>query len=418
MLSASQISTFRDCPRKWAFDKLDGVPRKESFSANEGTAIHAEVEDYYVNGNAPSRPEALALMTHLPQPSPSLVAEQEFSFVWPGENALVRGYMDLFCHAPLKVWDHKTTSSKRYFKTVEDLMVDPQATIYGLAARLLENAMREDVELQWTYVIREQPKTRAPHTHVVAFTQTTDMLYDAMNVLNPSVSELVQIASASAKAKDVPANSGDPCFRYGGCPYKDLCADYAGHKKEAIQMPDNDLLALLRAASNAVEVPSEPVPPAPIPAATPSAGPAPAMPLMDTSAVSEAVTVQVVPPDAQPNVSESDPPPPPTEAPKRGRPKAKTDGAPAPAPPLPSPSAPDRGQNPITSPKFEGNMSPRLSGPVPTLVPTPAADPASAQTGNLDSLLRQVLNKAIDEKAFDVAFNTLNSIRVLSKTPG
>ena len=396
MLSASQISTFRDCPRKWAFDKLDGVPRKESFSANEGTAIHAEVEDYYVNSNAPSRPEALSLMTHLPQPSPDLVAEQEFSFVWPGQNALVRGYMDLFRPAPLKVWDHKTTSSKRYFKTVEDLMVDPQATIYGLAARILVSDMQGDVDLQWTYVIREQPKTRAPHTHVVAFTQTPEMLYDAMGVLNPSVSDLVQIASASAKAKDVPANSGDPCFRYGGCPYKDLCADYAGHKKEAIQMPDNDLLALLRAASNAVEVPSEPAPTpaAPIPA---SAGPAPAMPLMDTSSVSDSVTVQIVPPDAQPNVSENDPPPPPLEAPKRGRPKSKVEAAPAPAFVLaPAPA------------------------PAPTPPPAPAADPAPAQTSNLDTLLRQVLNKAIDEKAFDVAFNTLNSIRVLSatKTPG
>jgi hypothetical protein len=393
LLSASQITTFRDCPRKWAFDKLDGVPRKESFSANEGTAIHAEVEDYYVNGKPPSRPEALALMTHLPQPSAGLVSEQEFSFVWPGENALVRGYMDLFRLEPLKVWDHKTTSSKRYFKTVEDLMVDPQATLYGMAARLLAGSgLSQDVELQWTYVIREQPKTRPPHTHIVAFTQTADMLYDAVNNLNPTVSELVQISEASAKAKDVRPISGDPCFRYGGCPYRDLCSDYAGHKKEAIQMPDNDLLALLRAASNTVvdtptNIPTE----APAPVTNTSAPP---MPALNTAGVSDDVVTQVVPPDAQPNVSENDPPPPPVEAPKRGRPKAKVDAAPAPAP-APAPAF-------VLEP-----------APAPAPVPAPVPAPSTA----LDTLLRQVLNKALDEGAFDVAFNTINSLRILSSAP-
>jgi hypothetical protein len=356
-VSASQFSTFKSCKRAWAFDKIDRVPRVESPSANEGTAIHAEIENFYLTGEAPKRPESLALTLHLPplNKASEIRAEQAFSFVWPGQPALVRGFMDLWQPNPMAIWDHKTTSSKRYFKTSDDLIKDSQAICYGFAARVLTDnlASNDDVRLQWTYVVREQPKTRPPLTEAVVLNQSLTMLEDGVAELTPVVSDIVQITKTTKKAADVEPNPGEACFRYGGCPYRDLCSDYAGHKQKGLQMPGTDLLALLRAASNepVVEAALPPLDtpkaePAPTPAPPPSS--VPTMPPLDTSGIVGKGS-PIIPPDAQPNVSENDPPvPPQVETARRGRPKtakAVTDGhagfpvTSVPTPPIP-PTAP------------------------------------------------------------------------------
>ncbi len=346
LVSASQFSTFQTCKRAWAFDKIDGIKKPETSATNEGQSIHAEVENYYLTGEPPTRPESLALLLHLPNKADTkAVPETAFTFTWPGQEAVVRGFMDLFQYEPMRVWDHKTTSSKRYFKTEADLITDPQALCYGLAARVLAKNFNasDNVDLQWTYVIRERPKTRPPHTQAVTLSQTLTMLEDGIALLNPIVSDIVQITKSKVPAAQVDPSPGDACFKYGGCPYKDRCPDYAGHKPKGLEMPDNDLLALLRAASN------EPVADVALPALDSQRPPEPApvketveslsMPPIDTSKVETVADVQaVVPADAQPNVSQTEPPvPPAVEASKRGRPKAKTADVPVPPTVLPTP---------------------------------------------------------------------------------
>ena len=54
---------------------------------------------------------------------------------------------------PLTIYDHKTTSSLAYAKTVDDLLNDPQATLYARA--LMDSRGLDSVRLRWTYATRK-----------------------------------------------------------------------------------------------------------------------------------------------------------------------------------------------------------------------------------------------------------------------
>ena len=43
-ISPSQVKAFTACPRKWAFDKIDGVTRPGSPSTDLGTRVHDTLE--------------------------------------------------------------------------------------------------------------------------------------------------------------------------------------------------------------------------------------------------------------------------------------------------------------------------------------------------------------------------------------
>jgi len=45
-LSASQIQTFTECQRKWAWRVLDGVEEPPNKAAELGGQVHAELEKY------------------------------------------------------------------------------------------------------------------------------------------------------------------------------------------------------------------------------------------------------------------------------------------------------------------------------------------------------------------------------------
>lgn len=333
-LSASQLVTFTTCRRAWAFDKLEGVERPETEATNEGKAIHQEVEDYFRHGTAPTRKPAQALLQHLPGRHPALKPEFTFELVWPGEPAYLRGAIDLLDPRVDFIYDHKTTTNiDRYAKTEDDLRLDAQTVMYGLAYRALIRRV-DDVNLQWTYVQREDPKTRPPKTRPVVLTQTKALLEEGLHHWAPVVTELVQIHRAKPNIDDVPASPGEACFKYGGCHYRYQCSSYAGRKppveKETPVSVDFSLLASL-GASLATTMPVKPAAtPEPEPESRPLPGAAtvhtpPPMPLLDSVMVALDIAPAVVPPDAQPNVSPSDPPPPTPEPVKRGRGRPKKD---------------------------------------------------------------------------------------------
>lgn len=332
-ISASQLSTYADCPRKWAFDKLDGVPRGDTAATNEGKLIHAQVEAYYKTGEVPARPEARAALTHMPpRERPGLIPEMLFEFVWPGLDCLAHGFVDLAAMVDREVHDLKTVSNlKRSQKTPEELRLDAQAVLYSTAVRVLTRSM-DPVTLQWTYVVREQPKTRAPKTEPVRLVHTAADAEEGLAKWTPIAAEILKWRKQGGRALDVLPNT-DACVKYGPCQYRDLCPDYAGHAKkpepEVAMSPE--LLARLAAASGApMPVRAEPEaesPRAPTDEITqdPNRPTPPKMALLDTLRVDLGVKPAVVPPDAQPDVTPEDPPPPPpepvVEKPKRrGRP--------------------------------------------------------------------------------------------------
>jgi hypothetical protein len=329
LISASQLANFRDCPRKWAFEKLDLIERPETAATQDGTLIHKQLEDWYRDGIAPTRPEAQAVLTHTPSRAEHLSPEQEFQFTWPGVPALCRGYMDLVDPATQTVHDYKTARDiNRSAKTPEDLLLDAQGVIYGAAYRLLHGPVPV-VNLQWTYVQREQPKTRPPKTKPVRAAQGISEMEAGIAHWTPVVQELYQIATKHTKAADVPANRS-ACFKYGPCPFREVCLDFGGRSEPQPEEAPMDpaVLAALASASKTKPV----VKATPEPEAAPMANQPPPMDRLAALEADFGAVPAIVPPDAQPNVTPSDPPAPPVQsgpAPKakRGRGKA----APAPA---------------------------------------------------------------------------------------
>jgi hypothetical protein len=332
-ISASQLTTFATCRRLWAFEKLDGLGRAETNAINDGTAIHNEVELYFKVGTAPQRPEARALLGLCPPRVDSLIPEAEFILAWPGEAALLRGRIDLVDPVNHVVYDHKTTSNiDRYAKSEEELRLDAQPIVYGLAYRAVFHNTHE-VVMQWNYVKREQPRNRPPQTKAVRLTQDLRMLQEGLEKWQPVVADLVQISRRRGRALDVLPSPGEACFKYGGCPYRDACPDYAGNQKQKEVVPVNPaVLAKLAALSSSTPAPlPEPrfEPEAALPpevrqiAPIPTAPVAPTMPLLDSVRIALDIKPDVVPPDAQPDVSPIDPPPPPVVETKKGRGRPK-----------------------------------------------------------------------------------------------
>lgn len=341
--SASQIATYRDCPSKWYFDKTADLPRLDTPSTLLGKQVHAELEAWLKRAAPPAHAKAKALLPLLPVPRKDLKVEHEIALVTP--SGKVRGFIDLvvpkgfpkdLCPpsidgSRLGVFDHKTTANiAEYAKSAVDLQTDPQALLYGLAARVMLKEAGEDpsqdVDICWNYV---QTKG-ATATKAVAFRQSLTILEDGMA---PLLDEAAVMRKAMAERPGVQdlGYSLDSCTKFGGCPHRQACPHYTGSRK--VNLADawsvdgeitsavsaetapgekgmSETLARLAAARKAaaggaaantpatmnITIKGEgTVTPPPAPAVTPE----PTLPAIDTSAVEPtAEVVSIVPPDA------------------------------------------------------------------------------------------------------------------------
>mgnify|MGYP001616370821 CR=1 FL=1 len=165
--SASSVSTFELCPRKWGWAKLDGLESPQHPSAAFGTSVHGHIQQWLQSRVVPgggSREEkvAQAIIAHLPPPQlvdPNLV-EAGLSIRLGGVYFI--GYVDLFVPkypetGRPRVYDHKTTSSFDWALAPETMVDDVQATLYAYWA--LMDTRAAEVEVQWTYgLTRGAPK--------------------------------------------------------------------------------------------------------------------------------------------------------------------------------------------------------------------------------------------------------------------
>ncbi len=198
LFSASQIDTFLDCRRKWAWDKIARIPRPSNSGAVVGDRVHHQLEDYLdgkpldfaerVNGVKIG--DVCASGVHLlpapcaPASGPEtkqqrvdrharhgMVIEGEFfwkakdtNFVYLGRKDLevvdsgtIPGLAEEFglpvdaegrTGVPAIV-DHKSTSSFGWAKTSDDLEWDVQANLY--AFDLIFTRRSDFADLDWTY---------------------------------------------------------------------------------------------------------------------------------------------------------------------------------------------------------------------------------------------------------------------------
>jgi hypothetical protein len=224
LISASQISQFRECKRKWAWRYIAGIKTPPHPSAALGSEVHDTQLGPYLTEGRPfdftrdSGYIAASLLEFLPPPkTPGMVVEKHFILPSPASEGRFQyqGYIDLWLQGPV-VKDFKTTSDLKWAKNEKALSVDVQAMLY--ATHALFETKSEYVELEWLYAqTRGARKSKRTHLRVHG-----DHVIEQFRAIESTALEMFEVKQAVADPLQLPP-SPSQCESYGGCPYRDKC---------------------------------------------------------------------------------------------------------------------------------------------------------------------------------------------------
>jgi hypothetical protein len=359
LLSASQISVFRECKRKWGFGYILGIRTPSTPSQALGTEVDDnQLQPYLREGRAldlsresghiaatglPFLPEAGAchpktgigqVQKHFILPSPSkLFSYQGYIDLWLPKRGLpnmpsCKVHEDCIdspllaeaCYelhdgkiVPI-VSDFKTTSNMSYAKGSKELAVDVQAQLYSVWA--MWETQARIVDLAWVYM---QTKGARKAQRSLLRVDSAHVLQQFLTI--DATGQEIYETKQSATGRDPDAfvmslpPSPEACDNFGGCPHRHRCnlgpSDFVDSLTHLETTQEKIIVtSALAAKLNARKA-------AAVAAPTPAPAPAPA------TITSE---VAINPPEVN-----LPPPPPAVEAapaPKRGRPKkTATDSA-------------------------------------------------------------------------------------------
>jgi len=223
-LSASQIEVFAGpsgCQAKWGFQYISRLPRRESASAQKGTALHKIQERYLKEGlypadhNDPLSRLAMAGWQHLP---PRETVDSRFvegSFRLARDGVVWRGQIDLLHVSRGRVWviDHKTTGSPKYALTPGTIRENVQAMLYAWVAGEL-SGLRE-IDLRWIYYdTRSENRTWVTDARVSTEEASTFL----EKKIDAPAKRAIQLLRERPDPQTLPKNPA-ACRAYGGCPY-------------------------------------------------------------------------------------------------------------------------------------------------------------------------------------------------------
>lgn len=221
-VSASQISTWNDCPRKWGLRYIDGIKAPPHPAAALGTEVHAVLETYLKDEGRlltdlkqTERAMAIAepVVEHLPPVDGIDPALVEHKFAWVVDDLHFRGVIDLVhVDGEVTIYDHKTSRDPgKWGLTSLSLLEDTQAILYGAYA--LAEFSLDAVGLQWTYT-RTQGK---PHAFPVRATMTTEHIEQRLEQKILAPARAITEAKRTKKTGLDLAPEPSACGKYGGC---------------------------------------------------------------------------------------------------------------------------------------------------------------------------------------------------------
>lgn len=232
-ISATQISTFELCNRKWAWRWLERIYAEPNKFALLGIKTHGELENWLKwsrvpVGNSKQALLAQAMIPYLPPPQAVdylknwNVERDELIVV---QDVLFNIKVDLFMPQQLswdgairpRTYDHKTSKDpEKWAAKPEEIQFDAQAALY--AAWTIIVTKETTVDLQWNYV-----KTQgAIKVHPVYATVTDAMITPRMLANVETGRKIKHHIFNTKRALDV-VYDARACDEYGGCPYKDRC---------------------------------------------------------------------------------------------------------------------------------------------------------------------------------------------------
>lgn len=234
LVSASQITLYRECPRKWGWRYIAKLKTPQHPAAALGTEVDdTQLQPYLKEGRDLDLSRESGLIAQsgihfLPEPkSCSLEVQKHFVMPSPTGAFGFQGYIDLWLpkggvpgiaegeNVPAVV-DFKTSKNFRYAKTKTGLAIDVQAQLYATWA-MFETGSRV-VDLVWTY-FRTKDKRESKRTHLRVLGSEVAQQFTA---INDTAVEMYAARKSVTDPKELKAHTW-MCGEFLGCPYQNMC---------------------------------------------------------------------------------------------------------------------------------------------------------------------------------------------------
>jgi CRISPR/Cas system-associated exonuclease Cas4 (RecB family) len=210
-ISASHIEKWNQCKRREAFIYRLGIREATAKSAQAGTHVHAKLEGQDAPDEWNGYPiKELADKMRLFEPGG--ITQREYEFTTAVDGVEFTGRID--GKTALAVCDYKTTSQKKYVKSLAALGLDAQ--------RLLYVALHPEIDYTlWLYGVW---KDLSVHLREVTIDRKLDRERFKLHVLQPA--EEILAVPEGVDPLSLPASPG-ACGLYppAGCPFKNRCTD-------------------------------------------------------------------------------------------------------------------------------------------------------------------------------------------------
>ncbi len=227
-ISGTRIRLFRDCARKWAFQYIphgpDNTTVKLPSTASQqlGTDMHT-VAELYLRDGVQGEGKLWEMFSSGIDQWPNTPYETEVPFEYPIAGGTMTGVIDVLDRENKLVGDHKTTKTFYWAKTKADLLSDPQAQTYAIAAaHLMGLGPDEPVNCQWTYYKTSKTQRKFYEAKSVKFKFDGATRQRAFKKLETSAKKMLALYDEKVHPLDCQPN-WDHCGAYGGCAFQAEC---------------------------------------------------------------------------------------------------------------------------------------------------------------------------------------------------
>lgn len=231
-VSPSKLKLYRECPRKWAHQYLDGHRPPQGGGQHDGELAHRHIETWYLTGTWPDLADyhgrlAAALIPYLPpRDAPDTACEEWLTLDTDSPVHVYRGRIDGRWRCD--VWDAKfyAESSREWMVTPETLRDDPQCVLY--LAALVRREWSPSASFTMHYVIkprdREGGNARVESVRVVMGIAELGARVRQLDALSQQMAWHFAFTGAG-RANQVPHRSVTACEGIGvRCPHAHRCA--------------------------------------------------------------------------------------------------------------------------------------------------------------------------------------------------
>lgn len=226
-VSATQIKQHRSCALQWYLQRVEGWTMPQSPSQALGEAIHKQVEDYLIDGTAPTLPSVETAITKglVPKTGGAYLVEEpkDYGMRLLCAGVPVKGRIDLLVppvanEGLVKVVDWKSASSFRYVPEPDVLTRDVQGVLYLKYA--FENyPFATTGQFRHVYLLTKGTGSKKVDAEVV------DRLFvdGQWAHIEQTVEEIKATATRPLPVVAQTQANLSHCSAYGGCSFRDRC---------------------------------------------------------------------------------------------------------------------------------------------------------------------------------------------------